>query len=291
MTAFDTAEGSVQDSEPREYFSISINGGVTIYRHTSGSRDLTIGGQVFTAIAMQRGELTVTMPGEEAEMTLALPIDHPYVRRYTQESTPPQQTTVTVYRLNGGVSEQIFVGDITSMNVDRGVARFRVPSRAGDWMLRVIPVSTVSRTCPHILFSTPCGVSRTGAGPLGLAFKRTTTILAVDGRDIKVDLDDSNRIGTEWAVDGEVYHSLTGERETVRVQTDISPGSSTLTWLTLHSVIVGLKVGDSVDIFAGCSHDIQTCNDKFGNRHAHGGFPQLPDVNPFIPTGTGSEGL
>lgn len=285
---FLSAAQSVQDSEPRELFTISVNDGVTVYRHTSATRDIIYGGNRYTSIAMERGEVAITMPGDEKELILTLPIDHAFVRRWTAQAVPPRKVELTVYQQDGGETEQIWNGPITSMNADKSVAKFRVVSRAGEWMLRLLPKTTAGRECSNVLYDAACAVSRTGSFG-GLAFKVTTTVIYVNGRDVRVDLGSTSRNGT-WAEGGELLHTATGDRMTIALQTDLSPGVSAVADLRMQMPIYGLKVGDSVDVYAGCDHSIAVCRTKFDNKPNFRGFPSMPSQNPFTPAGYGPKG-
>jgi uncharacterized phage protein (TIGR02218 family) len=282
------AEQGEQSSEPREYCRIAY--GNTQHLITFGNRDLFVAGAIYTAVASERGELGVTAAGNGKELTLTLPVNHAFVQRYLQQGTPPRFITFTMWcQQSNGSIEQQFVGEITSMSVDdeNGRASFRIPSRAGESLLRVVSNVTIGRTCPHVLYDTMCQIPRS----LGSTYF-STTVIAVDGRTVRVDLgvSTSNPYRLDWAVNGELYHPTSGERMTVIVQADVSPGTSTITKLTMQAPIVGLAVGDTVEIYAGCDHTLDTCVNKYANRQNFGGFPQLPKANPFIP-GTGSEGL
>jgi hypothetical protein len=68
---YESAETSVQDSEPRELFTISVNSGVNLYRHTSATRDISWEGVLFTALALQRDEVAITMPGQDKDLDAA----------------------------------------------------------------------------------------------------------------------------------------------------------------------------------------------------------------------------
>lgn len=285
---FISAEQSAEDSQPRELYSIVVNDGVTIYRHTSATRDISYSGDVYTSIALERGEVAITMPGDEKDLIVTLPIDHAFVRRWTAQAVPPRKAELTVYRQNGGETEQIWNGPITSMNAESSVAKFRVPSRAGEWMLRLIPLFTAGRECSNVLYDTACTVSRTGSFG-GLAFKVTTTVIYVNGRDVRVDLGDTDRNGS-WAEGGELLHTATGDRMTITLQTDLNAGISAVADLRMQMQIVGLKVGDSVEIYAGCDHDMTSCRDKFDNRPNFRGFPSMPSQNPWAPAGYGPKG-
>lgn len=282
------AESSVEDSEPRELIDISINDGATTYAHTTATRDITYGSTVYTAIAASRGEIAVTMPGEQSnDVTLTLPIDHALARRYTQQGVPPKKIDVTIRRQNGGETEVIWAGFITSMAAEDRKAMFRVASRAGEWMLRVIPTDTVGRACPVILYSEACGVDEDGDKD-GLAFKVTTTVISVAGRDIRVDLGSTDRNGT-WAEGGDVYHPSTKERMTVGLQVDSNPGFSAVATLTMQAQIIGLRAGDAVEIRRGCNHDVDACENDFGNRQNYKGFPHMPSTSPYPYGGLGGE--
>lgn len=280
------AEGTVESDQPRELITISINDGVTTYRHTSASRDISYGGNTYTAIACERSDIAVITAEQEAELVLTLPIDHPLSSRYPAQAAPPMKITVTVTRLMGADALVLWVGDITSMSVDRGEAKFRVPSRAGQWLLRVLPPFTLSDTCVHRIYDTSCGVNRNGAGPLLLAHKRTCTVLAINGRDVRVDLDDTNR-NVDWA--GELVHTDSGERRAVIAQADEDPGVNAIAVLTLSLSIPEMTVGDSVDIYAACNYDMDTCVNRFDARQSFLGWPLKPAIDFFSPVGGGVE--
>jgi hypothetical protein len=280
-------ESSAQSAAPRELFEIQINPPTgQVWRHTSATRDIVFSGNRFIAIPVARGEVAVAMPHEsETALVVKLPVDHAFVRRYLQQGVPPKQVSVTLYRMQGATTEQLWAGYITSAAFEDSIASFRVPSRAGQWMLRTVPSATISKSCPLILYSTLCGVSRDGTGPTGLAYKVTTTVIYVNGRDIRVDLGSTNRNGS-WAEGGEVLHVASGERMSVAAQIDLSPGTSSVADLSMQMQIVGLKIGDAVEIYAGCDWTINGtngCTPKFSNRQNYGGMPQLSDIDLFIP--------
>lgn len=271
-----------------ELITIVRSDGVT-YRHTSAAHDVVHDGQRYTAIPLERSEATITMPGEEKELTLTLPVDHGLARRWVQMSVPPKRVSVTITRLEDSTASTVWMGDITSMGVEGKLAKFRVPSRAGEWMLRLIPTRTVGRTCPVALYSDACGISESGSHN-GLAHKVTTTAIAVAGRDVTVDLGSLDRNG-DWAERGAIRHVTTGEIMAVTLQTDRAPGSSTVSVLRMQFPIVGLKAGDSIEVLAGCDKRMETCHTKFGNRQNFQGFHTLPTANPFVQDGAGSEAL
>lgn len=275
------------DLSYREYFDIVLSTGIT-YRVASGTRDLVIGGDVYSAIAMDRDEATVAIAGSETENVLKLPIDHPLVRRYLLQGVPPKQVTVTAWRIDeADVITQLWTGDVTGMswNESMSIAEFRIPSRMSEALVRVLPNLTCSRQCPYILYGAGCDVSRDGSSPSGIPFKCVTTVLYADGRDVRVDLSNvpaGDAMRATWALHGELLHS-SGERQTIRAQSDLSPGFSTVTSLSLAARIPELRMGDTVTVFAGCAHTALACATKFNALGKHGGLAYMPARNPFIP--------
>jgi hypothetical protein len=282
-----TAESSSEGSRPIELYDIAINPTTGSTWHLcSGVRDVFAFDRVYTALAMVRSQVAAVGAGAaDRALEVTLPIDHPLVKRYLQQGIPPRSVTVTVWRHQEAAEapERIWSGDVTSMACAQATATFRVSSRIGSALLRVIPSMTAGRGCPYVLYGTACGVSRTGTGPTGLPHKVTTTVLHVDGRDVRIDLaaiSESSPLRATWAEHGELVHIATGERMTIGKQTD--PGFTTVTVLTLQAQIVGLKTGDTVEVFAGCNWDIATCDQKFDNLANHGGYPYMPTENPFV---------
>jgi hypothetical protein len=289
--SFDTTEASVQDSQPREYGEI-VHGNVT-YRFSFASRDLVVGGVIYPAIAGTRGAQSPAGVGKAAEMTITMPIDHAFCRRYTRNAVPPKLVTCTLWRQQSDLTtEQIWTGNILSMSVndDCTEASFNVRSRAASALLRVLPTVRAGRMCPYVWGDTLCGVDPDGTGPTGLPHKVTTTVTAIDGRIVRVNLStipaaDDLRDG--WATNGYFTDAASGEIMTILAHDDPSPGVSTLADLTLEAVISGLAVGSSVEVYAGCPREIVTCSAKFANKQRYGGEPQLPTKNPMAPQSYG----
>lgn len=289
--SFDTLEASVQDSQPREY-GVITHGNVT-YRFSFADRDMLVSNVLYPAISGHRGEQALAGVGQPKEMALTLPIDHAFCRRYTRNAVPPKLVTCTLWRQQSdGTSEQIWTGNILSMSVndDCTEASFNIRARAASALLRVLPTVRAGRMCPYVWGDTLCGVDPNGTGATGLPNKVTTTVSAINGRVVRVDLPtipaaDSLRSG--WATNGYFKDVTSGEIMTVLDQADISPGVTTFANLTLEAIISGLVVGSSVEVYAGCPREIVTCSAKFANKQRYGGFPQLPIANPFTPQSFG----
>lgn len=276
-------ESSEQDNSPRELIKIAY--GSTTHYITTGTRDILYGGHVYVATAASRGEIGPSQVGKGGkDLVLTLPIDHEFTRRYLLKATPPQRVTVTLYRYySDAVVETRWIGYVDGMNCDdrNTEASFRVPSRMSELLMRPVPALVVSKLCPYTLYDARCKVDETTAGPTGLVHKITTTVIQVNGREVRLDLLDTGRLAG-WAQLGMLVHVASGERVSISRQDDLNPPFSSVTKLTLASLVPDMKNGDSVEVWAGCDWTTATCHDKFDNKDNYGGLPQLPDKNPHL---------
>jgi len=301
MTTFLEDESSADASEPREFYDIVLP--TVTYRHASGTRDIVAFGNVYTAIPIARSALEVNRVGDSKDLVLKLPINHELAKRWVQYNNPPKTVTVTVWRkeIRSAVIEKFWIGNITSMGIEGGrgseserVATFRVPFRAGELRRKYLPTQTASKQCNHMLYDRMCQISRSGSSPSGLPFKSTTTVIYVNGRTVRVDLPAitvSDPFRAAWAKNGELKHVATGESQSVFGQTDLNPGISSVADLDMQGPIVGLQVGDTVEVYAGCDWLSATCSGKFNNRQHLLSFHMKADIDAFAPTGDGLKGL
>jgi uncharacterized phage protein (TIGR02218 family) len=270
---FDTDERSVEGSRPRDLYTFELP--AVTYRLTSAVRDITFDGQTYRAAAIGRENTRIpSVTSGETSIEISMVVTHPLVQRYLRAGIPPSSIAVTVRRLQLTSSAADFEwhGTVKSLSVDGDVAKLHVPSRLSEALIRRLPTLGVGRNCGHVLYDSSCTVNRN-------AFKVVTTVqgIALDGRTITV-----AGIGghpDHWAQFGEFFHIASGERMTVLDQLG--------TAVTIHLPIVGMQLGDTVEVYAGCGHDAGTCADKFDNLVNFGGMPELPTKNPFLPNGYG----
>lgn len=255
-------------SEPRE--GIEIITPAAVWRLASGSRSFTLDGKTFHAEPVARGAVSIARVGQSADLELHLPVSHAFAQRYLQQP-PPRVVEVNVYcQQPSGDARRLWTGLVTSCAVDEHVAKFRVISRASDSFLRQIPTLTVGKACPHMLYDDQCRVARSD-------FRVSTTIATISGNVVTVA--SMSGKADQFARFGELVHLASGERMPISDQTG--------TTITMQFGIVGMEVGDSVEVYAGCDHTIGVCDSKFSNVHNFGGEPQLPEAAVFLPTGFG----
>lgn len=265
------------DSRPREFYDIVQSAAIT-YHVASGQRDIVWNGVTYTASPLSRSEVGISAVSGDFSVTFSLSMDHPLCQRYMALVSPPGLVSVTIWRkqLNSGLVEQIWSGDITSIAFDSEdhVAKFTIPSRMSRTLTRTLPLIMVSRLCPHVLYDPQCTINPAG-------FSTATTIANINGNVVTV----NTTFGpSDFTVGGDLQHVKTGEIQTVVTQ---GPNVSGTVVLTLQAPIPDMQSGDAVVVRAGCDHTMGTCAVKFSNNQNYGGFPDIPDANPFIPAGLG----
>lgn len=261
-------ESGIETSIPREGIELIVSGMFT-YRVATGTRDLTIGGFTYTAQASQREAMEVSVVGVDGALIVTLPALHAVPRRWLAAGVPPQQVIVNVWRQQAsGDVETLWRGIVTSVALDRHLAKLRVDSRMALSLRRRLPTLTAGRSCPHVLGDANCTVDLSTR-------KVATTVQTYNGRQVVVA--SVGAIGPFTR--GALLHVPSGERMTVLTQT----GNT----MTLQLPIYGLALGDAVEITPGCENTITFCDSQFSNSANFGGFAQLPLKNPFEHSRTG----
>lgn len=264
-----------QSSRLREFYEISHGAGAYVYRIASGQRDVLYNGGNFVGMPAARLEQTIDKLTNQVSLTLSLAVTHALVTRWFGQMSPPSRISVTVRQLElaDNSVRQVFQGEITSLNVERHIAKFLVVSRIQRLIQKRLPV-VVDRRCAVPLYSSWCGISQAPNTYAG-------HVVNVDGRSVGVAWDVSVPAGATWAVQGPFHHITSGEDGLVIGQA--GSGAD----FTLRAPIYGMAVGDHILVSRGCGHVIPDCRDNFNNVVNYVGGPNRPTRNPFFPTGVG----
>lgn len=116
-------------------------------------------------------------------------------------------------------------------------------------------------SCPHTLYSTACGASIAGA-------TTTATVDTVSGTVVTFT---STPSSLSHYVLGQIVKS-DGSRRLIT-----SYGTSSI----IMERAFTLEAGDSVVLYKGCDKTVSVCKNRFGNILNYGGFPYMPDIDPF----------
>ncbi len=249
MTDFLTDEKGAETSQPREGIEIITTSAT--YRVATGTRDLVIDGNTYTAAPAGRDEIGVSQSADPRAITIMLPMSHPLCQRYMAGGVPPTGLiAVNVWRQQptSGETECVWRGNLTSVAPETHVAKLHVPSTSSETYQRKLPVVSCGRACANVLYDARCTLARADFQiefPVTTFAGRVVTIGGWDG------------LPADWATFGELLHVASGERMTIQSQSG--------NVVTMQLPIWEMQVGDTVRLFAGCDHTIETCRDKFVN--------------------------
>jgi len=268
MTNYTDKEYSPTSGLPIEGFEFAAPNNV-FYRYTSSEVDRTINGLAFTTIAIERSAVkSGTHEDDNLDLQISMPVSTPLIQKYAFNVAPPS-LTLTLYRYHLGTSSAtdwiiLWKGQVTSFTVAGRVATLRVPGVFASFLSGTIPNRFYQAQCGHVLFDSRCKVN------VALSQSTTTVASITDDRTIVV-VNDGFADGI--CIAGEMINNVTLERRTVV--------NNVANVITLAYPFSTITVSDSVELRAGCLHSAAYCKNTFNNIVNFGGFPYIPNNNPF----------
>jgi len=261
--AFEDYEVSVEAGQPVELYALGL-GSTTWYFHNQiYGETISYGGNDYTPLAVSRG----TIGGAQENLDITIPGDHDFAQNFI-EVAPGQLSTLTIYEFQRGEG----LGDVQVKY--KGVVRSVSFAQQGfESTLTVIPLTatfdktipdrTFQAGCNHTLFDADCQLSASSFRYVGTCTAHVLNVITVSGLTVQ---------GSGWADAGYVSYGSLDFRMIL---------SQTGDDCTLNLPFYQQVVGNSVNVYAGCDHDISTCNTKFSNSINFGGCPYVPTKNIF----------
>jgi hypothetical protein len=277
VTTFDDRERSAADSEPRELFRFSRGSGDTeeTWLHVNGTEPVTFNGETYDPTpGLRRGPIGQSQEDSSMQVEVSLPRHVCVAAEYIGgRSIAP--INLTIYRqqiglddseakpiYDGETSSPVFEGSELTITCKRGESRFS--ERLG----RV----RCQQQCPWLLFDVFCG-----ADPDRVTFNAKITDISDDLTVITVEEQDAPP-GSDHLGSGSHYYqsgtvTFKGRKVSVISQDEDE--------LTLQTPLVGAEDADIVGLIAGCDRTTTDCEDIHDNIERFGGFPLIPDRNPW----------
>ncbi|MEO1208381.1 MAG: phage BR0599 family protein [Cyanobacteria bacterium J06638_20] len=265
---FDTDERSVQDGSPIELFKFT--GTYNTYRLTNRGRDVTNSdGTYDSSFAIKRSSLEEgTQEDDDIALDVELSLTHPMVTEYVLSGLPPPSLRMEVFRAHPSDLNdtfKLFEGEVVSWSIRRRIAKLRVPSVFSFLFDGPLPRPKYQAPCNHVLGDARCGVDLTD--PTNF---HATTIASVSGTTVGLD---SNPFADGECDAGQMISG--SERRMITGNT----GTSFTIATPFSSAIMPTA---AVTIQRGCDHALNgDCINRFNNAVNFGGFPLVPDRNPF----------
>lgn len=258
-------ETSTHDASPVELYE--FRRGTTVWRYTTAAVDITYGGYIYYAVPLRRSSIEQTAEVGRSRLRVTLPRDADLVREYVA-APPAEVVTLTVYRQHRGVAETVVIWMGRVLNVEwRDAAAEIVCEPVYTSLHRTGLRRLYQRNCPHVLYGVACGVS-------AVAYRVLGSVASAAGNVINVAA--AGSLPNGYFAGGYLsWVTHVGTQDKRMITAHIS------TALTLTAVPVGLSVGQEVSLYPGCDHTLATCHGRFANSANYGGFPAIPQKNPF----------
>lgn len=268
---FASDEQSVQDGSPIELYKFI--GTYNTYRLTNRGEDVTNSDGTYDGgFAIRRSSLEEgTQEDDDISLDVDLSASHPMVTEYAINEPPPDLRLI-VYRAHPTDLDDtlvLFDGEVVSWNIrmtrEGRVASMKVPSLFSFLFDAPLPRPKYQAPCNHVLGDARCGVDMTDP-----ANTHDTTISTITSNVIVVadtPFGDGECDGGEMIAGGE-RRMITGNvGTTYTISSPFSPGVST---------------SDAVTLRRGCDRALGgDCINRFDNAINFGGFPLVPNRNPF----------
>lgn len=265
---FEASEESEYSGSPVELYTIT-NGFETV-TYTSADENKILGATEYEAIPLKRNAVQGGTDFAKTVLTFTTTRNVDFFKQYI--TAPPARVvnvTVKQYHDSDPDKEQviIWIGRLVDVkNTEKEV------------IVRCEPLHTALRRtglrrlfqkgCPHVLYGTSC---KANINNYNFPADLTSVINGID------------LVSPDFVLHGQTYF-LGGFLEFVN-----AIGNTERRFIVDHNganirinlPIVGLSSASTVKVYAGCNHIIQTCSDKFSNVNNYGGFPYMPEKNPF----------
>jgi uncharacterized phage protein (TIGR02218 family) len=266
---FAAFEDSVEDGNVIELYQFTQ--GPVITRLTNYNQDIIFNGSTWTATQISRANIERAIEQGVNDLKIQMPLDNPIANQYIA-NIPGRVVDVIIYR--GHVTDPaeqvliVFEGYIAQAEFDGDLLATLTLQPFTSQFQRSAPRYTYQGLCNNVLYDAQCKIARGSFTHTGLVSGIDTTLRTITVNGVV-------GLGSDWAVGGFLAFPAGGndDQRLVLAQT-----GDTLTLLSNFSDTV---LGFNVDVFAGCAHDIGTCDTKFSNTINFGGFPYVPVKNPF----------
>lgn len=261
---FETEEISIESGRPVELYHFSI--GTQNHYYTSAPDSFLFGGNTWLPRQISRTSPAQSTEERRQQIEITIQTEDEVSSRFVGV-VPGFPMYLKVSRFHRGDTEAfvLWSGAIVGATYRKqgGECTLRgVTSEAA--FSRPIPKFKYQGLCNYVLFDQNCKV-------VADSYKFTGNVASISGNTITVT--GVSAEGAGWMVAGYVNFNDSDYRMVLSQSGDV---------LTLYLPFENNPSGQSVECFAGCAHDTTDCSTKFSNIINYGGFPFVPELNPFI---------
>lgn len=261
--SYDAREDSAYGGAPVELYEFAW-GAVTPQRYTSADGDYVLGADTYAAATLRRSQIEASAERARNAITITCARDFPIAELF-RVAPPTELIAVTLRRQHRGDSEVAVIWQGRVLNCEWSGAQATLNCEPVSSSLRRTGLRRrYQRQCPHVLYGPGCGVARA-------THSKNTTVASVAGLVLNVAALDAKPYAggfVEWTTPAGAI-----ERRFIR--------SFAGTAITLTQAFQGIPAGAAVVVSPGCAHTRAMCEGTYANLPNYGGFPFVPQKNPF----------
>lgn len=263
---YNADEASVYGGRPIELYAFV--GTFVSYYYTSHNEDVIYQGQRYTAKPIKRSRLKITTPSAgNNDLTIDLAADDPLILSYAFGVAPPDlDLTLTRYHSPDDVVIY-WRGNVTNVRVANNIGQLISPNEIGRAMAGETPSVFYQTPCNNVLGDARCGVDLE-------ALKHLTYMTSYDPNQFSdVEVQSVGGRPDNYYTNGVFQTPL----ETRPIKAHVG------NVLTLAYPLTQRRYRMPVTLFPGCNLGYTSdCRDKFNNQVNFGGYPFIPNINPFV---------
>lgn len=261
--SYNDIEVSTEDGLPIELYEFAE--GLQRWRFATCAGQIVRFDAIFEPAPIERSQLEQTNELEKSSLRVELPRDNSFAVRFLSY-IPDRVVTLTIFRGHAGMDTADYVvfwkGRMVSSSASGNKISFELESvftsirRAG---LR----ARYELNCRHVLYQNRCGVDKE-------LYRVNGTVSEALGTELGVAAVASAPDG--WYTGGFAVTEDGSARFIIKHEADR---------LYLNWPFQELAAGDPISVYPGCDHLKSTCHSKYNNVLNFGGFPHIPERNPF----------
>lgn len=284
--SYEGQEITVEDGQPVELFRFSNT--EEIFNWTNGPVSVVYNSETYEPISISRSKLKREEAQSKKVLEVSVDVNNPFAIRYI-EITPATSDMLQVFRQHSTDTPtpetvKVFEGIVSTVSLIGAKAKISVKG-FGSVLEQLVPQQTTRGPCNFVLYDSQCGIDE---GQFSLL--ATVTDISADGMTITVDGSTNTipntglQLSAQLTADsdfflGGVLGRGGAEYRMVRATTDLTNDICEIIILFPFQTLV---VGSVLNLSAGCNLEFfTTCLQKFGNAIRFGGFPFIPNKNPF----------
>lgn len=263
---FDARETSAWDGRPVQVYTFTRQS--LVWRYTSADTDVVVGVNTYRAVPISGPDgLELTSEINRSAVKITVPRDNEVAMLYL-DTAPSDTVTVIIHTFHDGDGELNFEWSGRVINVEWQGSVAVITAEPGYTGVRRTGLRRMyQRGCPHVLYGPACRANKDTYKLVTTASSIADNVVYAAGVNAHGDGYYSGGF-VEWEIAAGVY-----DRRYITMHVGAN--------LSLAVLPHSMTLGQQISVYPGCDHQLQTCDQSFGNAPNYGGMPWLPTKNPF----------